>query len=75
MPNYLQAVTAELLAREPIFQPLLDGLVSRAGDEDWIISDAHCRELDANTYALTYQLDRAGRLTRRVTLWRRDPNG
>ena|SRR5271154_3810311 len=45
------------------------------GEEHWVISDVKLRQLAANTYALTYQLDQAGRLTRRLTLWRRDPDG
>ena len=45
------------------------------GDEDWVVSDARCRRLSADTYAFTYQLDQAGRLSRRLTLWRLDPDG
>lgn len=106
----LDAVKAELVAREPIFhQPelgttreaylaqtaedfwevgasgrvygrggVVEGLVRRGkvpGDEHWKLSDAQCRQLGPDTYALTYQLDQGGRLTRRVTLWRRDPDG
>jgi hypothetical protein len=54
------------------------GLVDRGkvpGDEHWIVSDAQVRRLSDNTYAFTYQLDQAGRLTRRLTLWREDPDG
>lgn len=57
---------------------VLDRLVQRgkvAGDQGWVIADARCRDLGAHTYALTYQLDQAGRLTRRLTLWRREPGG
>lgn len=98
-------VTAELLAREPIFhkpefgstrddyaaqtdeqfwevgasghvydrETVLDALVKRGkvpGDAAWVISDVRCRDLGGNTYALTYRLDQAGRLTRRLTIWR-----
>ncbi len=45
------------------------------GDEDWIVSDTRLRRLADDTYAFTYQLDQAGRLTRRLTLWREDPDG
>jgi len=45
------------------------------GDEDWVISDVRLRPLAADTYALTYHLDQAGRRTRRLTLWRHDPGG
>jgi hypothetical protein len=103
----LEKVTAELLAREPIFhkpefgtthedyaaqtdedywevgasgriydrEGILKGLVERGkvpGDEDWVISEVRCRDVGAHTYAFTYQLDQAGRLTRRLTIWRRD---
>jgi hypothetical protein len=54
---------------------IINGLVERGkvpGDEDWVISDVRCRDLGANTYAFTYRLDQAGRLTRRLTIWRRD---
>ena len=57
---------------------VVEELVKRGkvtGDEHWVISDAQCRQLGLGTYALTYRLDQAGRLTRRLTLWRRDPGG
>jgi hypothetical protein len=41
------------------------------GDEHWVISDPSCRALGEDTYLLTYQLDQDGRLTRRMTVWRR----
>lgn len=104
----LDAVRAELLAREPIFHRpelgttrdaylamtddgfwevgasgrvyddrewAIDELVRRGkveGDESWTVSDVRCRELGNQTYAFTYQLDQAGRLTRRLTLWSRE---
>lgn len=106
----LEQVTADLLAREPIFhkpdfgtaredyaaqtaedywevgasgriydrEGILDSLVERGkvpGDENWIVSDVRCRDLGANTYAFTYRLDQAGRLTRRITIWRRESDG
>jgi hypothetical protein len=57
---------------------VVDGLVARGkvpGDEHWVISDARVRQVGETTYALTYQLDQAGRLTRRLTLWDRDAGG
>ena len=103
----LAHVTAELLAREPIFHKpefgttrddyaaqtddqfwevgasdrvydrgtVLDALVERGkvpGDEAWVITEVRCRPLGESTYALTYRLDQAGRLTRRLTIWRND---
>ena len=57
---------------------VLDRLVERGkvpGDEDWVISDVRCRDLGGGTYAFTYRLDQAGRVTRRMTLWYRGPEG
>jgi hypothetical protein len=59
-------------------QRVVSDLVARGkvpGDESWVVSDARVRQLGETTYALTYQLDQAGRLTRRLTLWDRDPGG
>ncbi len=46
-----------------------------SGDEDWLVTDARVRRLSGDTYAITYQLDQAGRLTRRLTLWREHADG
>jgi hypothetical protein len=46
-----------------------------AGDRDWVIDDSRLRVLGPDTFALTYRLNQAGRLTRRLTLWRRCPDG
>jgi hypothetical protein len=57
---------------------VLEALVRRgpgAGDDDWVVSDVRCRELRHDTFAITYRLDQAGRLTRRLTIWRREPDG
>jgi hypothetical protein len=57
---------------------VVESLIRRGkvpGDEHWVISDARCRQLGPDTFALTYRLDQAGRLTRRLTLWRRDRDG
>jgi hypothetical protein len=45
------------------------------GDEDWEVSDVRLRRLASDTYAITYRLDQAGRLTRRLTLWREAGDG
>lgn len=57
---------------------VVQSLVARGkvpGDEDWVVSDARIRRLADDTYAITYQLDQVGRLTRRLTLWREDGDG
>ena len=54
---------------------VVDSVVTRGkveGDEHWTVSDPCCRQVGEHTYALTYQLDQDGRLTRRLTIWRRD---
>lgn len=54
---------------------VVDAVVRRGkveGDENWVVSDPCCRQVGEDTFALTYQLDQAGRLTRRVTIWRRE---
>jgi hypothetical protein len=45
------------------------------GDEHWSVSDTKVRRLAHDTYAFTYQLDQAGRRTRRITLWREGSSG
>lgn len=45
------------------------------GDEHWVVSDPQVRRLAGDTYAITYQLVQAGRLARRLTLWRKDEDG
>lgn len=106
----LEEVTAELVAREPVFHrrelgttredylaqtaddfwevgasgtvygrdEVIDTLVRRGatpGDERWALAEVRCRPLGEGTYALTYLLDQAGRRTRRLTIWRRGPDG
>jgi hypothetical protein len=54
---------------------VVDTLVARgrvAGEENWVVSDPRLRVLGEDTYALTYRLDQGGRLSRRLTLWRRE---
>ena len=40
----------------------------------WSITDVHLREIADRTYLLTYTLDQAGRITRRLTVWQRRPD-
>jgi len=57
---------------------VVQGLVARGKverDEHWLVSDAEVRRLGDDTYAITYRLDQDGRLTRRMTLWRKGPDG
>ena len=41
------------------------------GEDRWVVGDVACRALGSDTYAFTYRLDQDGRLSRRLTLWRR----
>lgn len=38
--------------------------------EDFSVTDFACREIAPDLYLATYQLDQAGRLSRRATIWR-----
>ncbi|MBS0557788.1 MAG: DUF4440 domain-containing protein [Proteobacteria bacterium] len=52
---------------------VLDTLQARHAEpvvETFTVSDFACRELAPNLYLATYQLDQAGRLSRRSTIWR-----
>jgi hypothetical protein len=40
--------------------------------DPWHTSGFHLRELGPDTYALTYTLQQESRVTRRLTLWRRE---
>jgi hypothetical protein len=44
-------------------------------EDTWEASDFACRELGGDTYLLTYTLLQGSRRTRRVTVWRRSPDG
>ena len=44
-------------------------------EEPWHTCGFHCRALSQDTYLLTYDLHQGRRRTRRMTLWRRTPQG
>jgi hypothetical protein len=44
-----------------------------AESEGWRCSDFGLRRLGSETYLLTYTLDQNGRVTRRATIWERQP--
>ena len=44
-------------------------------EDTWEAGDFACRELGADTYLLTYTLLQGSRKTRRMTVWRRSPEG
>jgi hypothetical protein len=43
--------------------------------EQWKTSEFGLRQLGPDTFLLTYTLDQCGRMSRRVTLWQRAPQG
>ena len=43
--------------------------------DPWETSEFHCRQLAEAVYLLTYTLRQGERVTRRATIWRRDPDG
>ena len=43
--------------------------------DPWETSEFHCRQLADPVYLLTYTLRQGERVTRRATIWRRDPDG
>jgi hypothetical protein len=53
----------------------LDERASHPQDDPWETSEFHCRELSENTYALTYTLRQHARVTRRLTIWRKEEEG
>ncbi len=59
------------MSREFVLGVLLERGVHGA-PADWVWSGFHCRELAPGAMLLTYDLDQAGRLSRRTTIWRRD---
>ncbi len=59
------------MSREFVLGVLLARGVEAAA-ADWAWSGFHCRELAPGTMLLTYDLDQAGRVSRRTTIWRRD---
>ncbi|WP_240318583.1 DUF4440 domain-containing protein [Lysobacter sp. TY2-98] len=44
-------------------------------EDEWHCEGFRCRALGADTYLLTYTLHQGARVTRRMTLWRRDTDG
>jgi hypothetical protein len=55
--------------------PHLADVEAVPGQDQWETSGFHCRKLGPDTYALTYTLRQAVRLTRRLTLWRLSQSG
>jgi Uncharacterized protein conserved in bacteria len=57
---------------------VLDVLDQRQRDpqpDPWEADDFHCRHLAGAVYLLTYTLRQGERVTRRATIWQRDPYG
>ncbi len=48
---------------------------AEADTSQWNMTEIDCRDLGNNTFAFTYLLDQNGRLSRRLTLWRKTNAG
>ncbi|MGJ0491024.1 DUF4440 domain-containing protein [Methylobacter sp.] len=48
----------------------LENRHSKPVTESYVVTDFACQELSPNLYLATYQLDQAGRLSQRSTIWR-----
>ena len=48
----------------------LENRHSKPVTETYVVTDFACQELSPNLYLATYQLDQAGRLSQRSTIWR-----
>ena len=56
----------------------IDNLVQRWSsphEDDWETEDFYCQEVAPDNYLLTYTLRQGLRVTQRMTLWRRTPQG
>jgi hypothetical protein len=60
--------------REFVRRTLLERHAAGA-DDPWETSEFACRQVGPDTYLLTYLLVQGRRRTRRVTAWRRGPQG
>lgn len=61
-------------SREYVLDILEERLENPLADE-WRTKDAHCREIGAGHYLLTYTLLQGSRVTRRTTLWHKTARG
>lgn len=48
----------------------LESRHSKPVTETYVVTDFACQELSPSLYLVTYQLDQAGRLSQRSTIWR-----
>lgn len=53
----------------------LEKRAANPADDPWETSEFHCRLLCENTFALTYTLRQRARVTRRLTIWRKEEEG
>ncbi len=61
-------------SRESVLD-VLERRVANQAEEAWSTRDAHCFEIAADNYLLTYTLTHSGRVTHRASLWRRTGDG
>ena len=71
-PEYWEVgASGRRYSREFILRLLEETAPVDAAEAGWRCRDFGLRRIGAEVYLLTYTLDRAGRVTRRATVWRR----
>ncbi|GAB3129157.1 hypothetical protein GCM10027289_10620 [Tsukamurella serpentis] len=58
-------------SRDYVWSVIERRLADPPDESDWETSEFHVRSLGSSTYLLTYTLAQGGRITRRLTVWRR----
>jgi len=61
--------------RQQVLSVLEERATRSSDDAHWTTEDFYCQEISADHYLLTYTLHQGARITRRATLWRRQPSG
>jgi hypothetical protein len=75
-PEYWEVgASGRRYSREFILRGLAERVPVDAAEAGWVCSEFGLRQMGAGTYLLTYTLDQAGRITRRVTVWQRTAQG
>jgi hypothetical protein len=59
----------------PVVLDVLERRYADLPDDPWQVRDFAARPLGGDTWLVTYELDQAGRLTRRATIWRSTVDG
>lgn len=74
-PDYWEVgASGRVYGREFVIETLIQRY-SAPHDDPWLISDFEVRGIADDLYLVTYELDQAGRRSRRSTIWRRSIDG